>query len=303
MRSRQQPGIEPAQVDDHAGGIVPDHVQERSVKPEPGHVRQSRLSRPQVQGHVRERAVQGQVVGLSPTAAAAFGQHLHAAHPLRRRRIRFHVVPGADHVLAARAERVHLKHVGQVQVVQAVDAPQIGLLVAEHVPEAHFLQGGRGVEHGPVREPGHLQLQPGPRQQAAQYPGPAAPPVRRLDQPLFEPGQAVARRHLALLTGQHEYGGHGRIRVQAHRGRVQSGLVTGQEPAAPNRGRHRHQAPLSGRRPHHEVHLAVPSLGRRTLAARLKHEKKTLKRNEDTTQLLQITIGNMTNNDNTAYLC
>jgi len=60
-------------------------------------------------------------------------------HPLRRRRVRLHVVPGADGVLAARAERVHLQHVGQVQIVQPVDAAQVGLLVAEHVPQSHLL--------------------------------------------------------------------------------------------------------------------------------------------------------------------
>lgn len=38
-KSRQQSRVEPAQVDDHAGRVVPDQVQERPVEPEPGHVR------------------------------------------------------------------------------------------------------------------------------------------------------------------------------------------------------------------------------------------------------------------------
>lgn len=160
-----------------------DQIEERPVKPQPGHVREPGLPGPEVQRQVRVRVVQEQVVGvtLAAAAAAAVGEHLHAAHPLRGRRVRLHVVPGPDDVFAARAERVHLQHVGQVQVVKAVDAPQVGLLVVEHVLEAHFLQCGRGVEHGPVREPGHLELQSGPGQQTPQDPGPAAAPVRRLD--------------------------------------------------------------------------------------------------------------------------
>jgi len=209
------------------------------------------------------------VVVVATRAALMSTVSAGTAHPLRRRRVRLHVVSGADGVLAARAERVHLQHVGQVQVVQPVDAAQVGLLVAEHVPQAHLLQGGRGVQHGSVREPRHLQLEPRSGQQAPEHPRPTAPPVRRLDQPLLQPGEAVARGHLPLLAWQHQYGGHRRVRAQADGRCVQPGLVAGQESAAPHGRGHWHQAPLSGRRPHHEVHFAVPAFGGRALAARL----------------------------------